>query len=259
MAQAASPKCGSCFQIHEIYIVYFCIECENYYCEECNTAHTYQKVTRHHQTQKATDLIPGVKSVCSEHKEKFVLMCNTCNVQVCTSCVAENHNGHNFSKFVDVVSKLQEENGIKVRAKTNVANQNINEIENNLKSFENDVVSVIKAITNESSMIKRMIDTSVAEMIALVKDQSKKEKDNIDKIHHASYRVYIDGQDLDKSNRALDKTWPVWARIQRLNDLKEKIKKLDINVLSEFPTVSLNRKSVSEDDIRKLISTYTLR
>ncbi|CAG2241612.1 unnamed protein product [Mytilus edulis] len=256
MAQAASKTCEICVSAPGSQ---YCLDCEQYYCENCKSLHKRQKLSTNHQFQHASELIPEGKSRCSQHKEEFNLMCNTCNVPVCTSCVTGKHNKHEFSKLVDAIAQLLGENEKQVRDKTNEANQNITKIEDSLKSFDNDVKSVIKAITDQSNMIKRMIDKSVAQMIVLVKEQSKKEKDKLMKSLSSAKSVLVAGQNLDKRRRDLDKTRPDETMVQRINKMKEEINELHIESPPEFPKIAFEGKAVTEDDIRQLIGTYTFR
>ncbi|CAG2210554.1 unnamed protein product [Mytilus edulis] len=186
-------------------------------------------------------------------------MCNTCNVLVCTSCVAGKHNKHEFSKLVDAIAQLRGENEKQIYDKINEANQNITEIEDSLTSFDNDVESVIQAVTDQSNMIKCMVDKGVAQMIALVNSQSTKEKDKIMKSLSAAKSVLVAGQNIDRKRLDLDKTRPDETMVQKVNKMKEKIIKLHIDPLPEFPKISFNSKAVTEDDISKLIGSHTLR
>ncbi|CAG2210558.1 TIF1B [Mytilus edulis] len=256
MAQAASKTCEICLSAPGSQ---YCLECEQYYCENCKSLHKRQTLSTNHQFQHASELIPEGKSRCSQHKEEFNLMCNTCNVPVCTSCVTGNHNGHKFSKLVDVIAQLRGENEKNIRDKTNEANQNITKIEVSLKSFDNDVESVIKAIVDQSNNIKRMVDKSVFKMIALVREQSTKEKDKLMKILSAAKSTLVAGQNLDRRRKDLDKTRPDKTMVQQINKMKEEISKLDIDSLPEFPKISFDCKAVTEDDIRQLIGSNTLR
>ncbi|XP_063405980.1 E3 ubiquitin-protein ligase TRIM71-like [Mytilus trossulus] len=256
MAQAASKTCEVCVSAPGSH---YCIDCEEYYCENCKFVHDRQKLSRNHQFQKASDCIPEGKSRCSEHKEELSLICNTCNAQICPSCVTGKHNGHTFSKIVDVIAQLGGDNETKMRDKTNEANQNIKKIEESLNVFDNSVESVIKAINDEGNKVKRMVDKSVAQMIALVKGQSKKEKDKLMNMLSDAKSVLDDGQTLDKKRKELDKTRQDGSLVQKINNLKEEIDKLHINSLPEFPNITFSRKSVAEDDIRQLIGTYSIR
>ncbi|CAG2230028.1 unnamed protein product [Mytilus edulis] len=254
MAQAASKTCEVCVSAPGSH---YCIDCEEYYCENCKFVHNRQKLSRNHQFQKASDRIPEGKSRCSEHKEELSLICNTCNAQICTRCVTGKHNGHTFSQIVDVIVQLRGDNETKLRGKTNEANQNIKKIEESLNVFDNSVESVIKAINDEGNMIKRMVDKSVAQMIALVKEQSKKEKDKLMNMLSDAKSVLVGGH-LDIKRHELDKTRQDGSLVQKINNLKEEIDKLTINSLPEFPNISFSRKAVAEDDIRQLIGTFTI-
>ncbi|XP_071144038.1 E3 ubiquitin-protein ligase TRIM71-like [Mytilus edulis] len=255
MAQAASKTCEICMSAPGSQ---YCLDCEQYYCENCKLLHKRQKSSTYHQFQHASGLIPEGKSRCGQHKEEFTLMCNTCNVPVCTSCVAGKHNGHKFSKMVDAIAQLRGENETLIHDKTNEANQNITKIEDNLKSFDNDVESVIKAITDQGNMIKSMVDKSVAQMIALVKEQSKKEKDKLTKSLSATKSTLVAGQNLDKRRRDLDKTRPDENMVLQMKKMKEDINKLRIDSLPQFPKISFQSKAVTGNDIRHLLGSYTL-
>ncbi|CAG2248380.1 unnamed protein product [Mytilus edulis] len=255
MAQAASKTCEVCVSAPGSQ---YCIECEEYYCENCKLLHNRQKLSRNHQFQKASDLIPDGKSKCNEHKEELTLICNTCNAQICTSCVTGQHNGHTFSKIVDVIGQLRGDNETKIRAKENESIHNMKKIEDSLKSFNNSVESVIKSINDEGNIIKRMVDKSVAQMIALVKEQSKKEKGKLLNSLADAKSVFVDGQTLDRKRKELEKTRQDGSLVQKINNLKEEIDKLTINSLPEFPKISFSRKSVAEDDIRQMMGTYTI-
>ncbi|CAG2233952.1 unnamed protein product [Mytilus edulis] len=196
---------------------------------------------------------------CNEHKEEPSLMCVSCNVPVCTRCVAGKHNRHEFSTLADAIAQIRGYNETTIRTKTNEANQNEKNIGDSLRSFDNATASVIKDIIDESNMIKSMIDKFIAQKIALVKEESTKEKNKLTNMlsDARSVRFYV--QELDKKRKDIDTTREDGTMVQQIIKLKEKINKLHIDSLPEFPKISFNRKSVDGDDIRKLIGTHSLR
>ncbi|CAG2246016.1 TRIM71 [Mytilus edulis] len=202
MAQAASKTCEMCMSAAGIQ---YCLDCEEYYCANCKLLHYRQKLSRTHQFQKATDLIPEGTSKCNEHREELTLMCNTCGVLVCTSCVTGKHNGHTFSKFSGAIAQLRGENETRINSRRREANQHKKNIEQSLIWFDNAVESVIKTITEECTMIKRMVDKSIAEMIAFVKEQSQKEKYKLIQMMSEAESVLDAGLKLDKDRQELDK------------------------------------------------------
>ncbi|XP_063405985.1 transcription intermediary factor 1-beta-like [Mytilus trossulus] len=255
MAQAASKTCEVCVSAPGSH---YCIDCEEYYCGNCKLLHNRQKLSKNHQFQKAFELITEGKSKCNEHKEELTLNCNICNAQICTRCVTGKHNGHTFSQIVDVIVQLQGENETKIHATTNEANQNIQNIEDSLISFDNSVESVIKAINDEGGKIKSMVDKTVAQMITLVKEQSKKEKDKLMNMLANAQSELVAVHTLDRKRTELAKTRQDGNLVQKINNLKEEIDKLHINSLPKFPKISFSRKSVAEDDIRQMIGTYNI-
>ncbi|XP_071141929.1 transcription intermediary factor 1-beta-like [Mytilus edulis] len=256
MAQAASKTCEICVSAPGSQ---YCLDCEQFYCENCRSLHKRQKLSTNHQFQNASVRIPEGKSRCSQHKEELSLMCNTCNVLVCASCVTGKHNGHIFSKLIDVIAKLRTENETQMQDKTKEANRKVKKIEENLLSFDNTVGSVIKAITEQSNTIKRMVDTSVAAMIALVKEQTKKEKDKLIKMLFDANSVLVAGHNLDKQRKELDKTRQDETTVQQMKKLTEEINKLYLDSPPELPKIYFNRKCVTEEEIKQLIGTYSLR
>ncbi|CAG2203309.1 unnamed protein product [Mytilus edulis] len=256
MAQSASKTCEICVSAPGSH---YCLDCEQLYCENCKSLHKRQKLSTNHQFQNASESIPEGKSRCSEHKEELSFMCNTCNVLVCASCVTGKHNGHKFSKLVDVIAQLRDENKTQIQGKTNEEITNKRKIEESLESFDQAVASVIKAITDEGSKIKRMVDTSVAQMIASIKEQSQTEKDKLINMLSDAKSVLAAGQKLDIRRHELAKTRHDGTLVQEMNNLKEEINKLQINDLPNFPKIVFNRKPVAEDDIMQLIGTFNLR
>ncbi|XP_071141924.1 E3 ubiquitin-protein ligase TRIM71-like [Mytilus edulis] len=172
MAQAASKTCQLCMSAAGSQ---YCLDCEEYYCENCKLLHNRQKLSRTHQFKKASDLIPEATCKCNEHTEELTLICNTCGLLVCTSCVTGKHNGHSFSKLSEAIAQLRRKNETRLKSRRKEANERKKNIEQSLVWFDNAVESVTKTLTDESTMNKRMVDTFVAKMIALVEKQSEKE------------------------------------------------------------------------------------
>ncbi|CAC5420372.1 unnamed protein product [Mytilus coruscus] len=177
MAQAACKTCEICENAPGSH---YCVECEQYFCEKCKIFHKKkQNISKCHMFQSALDVIPAGKSKCKEHTDNFDFLCKTCNVPVCSSCVTDIHNGHKLSKILDSNSELKEKNDQELRQKIKDATSNMEKVEQGLSSFDEKVDIVIKAITDEGTKLKAMIDKHISQMIESLKDQSKKEKDKL--------------------------------------------------------------------------------
>ncbi|CAC5375248.1 unnamed protein product [Mytilus coruscus] len=256
MAQAASKTCEICISASGSQ---YCLECEQYFCENCKIFHKRQKGTNNHQFQSSSDVIPEGKSKCLDHKEDLSFLCNTCNVAVCSSCVTGSHKGHAFSKLMDSMSQMKEKNKKVLRRKVQEITQNMKKMEEGLKAFDVKVGVVVKAITEEGTKIKDMIDKCIAQMIASVKDQSRTEKDKLRKIIADTKLDLKAGSDLDKKIYELDKTRNDGKLLQSLQTLTDDIAKLTIEPLPEFPNVQYTVKSATDNDIKQLFGTFKIR
>ncbi|XP_052096617.1 E3 ubiquitin-protein ligase TRIM71-like [Mytilus californianus] len=255
MAQAASKTCEICISASGSQ---YCLECEQYFCENCKIFHKRQKGTINHQFQSSLDVIPEGKSKCPDHKEDLCFLCNTCNVAVCSSCVTGSHTGHAFSKLMDSITKLKVKIKKDLHRKVHETTQNLKKIEEGLKAFDVNVEVVVKAITEEGTNIKAMVDKCIAEMIASVKDQSKTEKDKLTKIMADSKMDLKAGSDISNKIYELEKTRNDGQLLQSLQKLTNDIAKLTIEPISEFPNIQYTAKPVTDNDIKQLFGIFKI-
>ncbi|XP_063436145.1 E3 ubiquitin-protein ligase TRIM71-like [Mytilus trossulus] len=178
MAQVASKTCEICVSASGSQ---YCLECEQYFCENCKIFHKRQKLSKNHQFQSSEDDIPEAKSKCKDHNEDVSLLCNTCNVVVCSKCVTGNHKGHAFSQLMDSITQLKEKTKKNVSRKVQEATLNMEKIEEGQQAFAMKIEAVVKTITEEGTQIKAMVDKYIEQMITSIKNQSMMEKDKLAK------------------------------------------------------------------------------
>ncbi|XP_071138872.1 E3 ubiquitin-protein ligase TRIM71-like [Mytilus edulis] len=256
MAQTASKTCEICISATGSQ---YCLECEQYFCENCKTFHNRQKISKTHQFQSSTGVIPEGKSKCKDHNEDFSFVCKTCNVVVCSSCVTGSHTGHAFSKLMDSITQLKEKNTTYLSRKVQESTQNMKQIEEGIKEFDVKVEEVVKAITNEGAKLKAMVDKCVAEMISSVNDQFRREKDKLTKIM-ADIRMDLKaGSDLDKQIYELDKVRNDGNLLKSLQKLTDDIAELMIKPIPEFPNIKYTAKSATDNDVKQLFGNYIIR
>ncbi|XP_063436124.1 probable E3 ubiquitin-protein ligase MID2 [Mytilus trossulus] len=256
MAQAASKTCEICVSAPGSQ---YCLECEQYFCENCKTFHNRQKISKTHQFQSSTGSIPEGRSKCKDHNEDVSFVCNTCNTAVCSSCVTGSHKGHEFSKFIDSILQLKEKNKNNLRRKVNEETQNIKQIEEGIQAFDVNVEEEVKAITEEGSRIKAMVDKCISEMIASVKDQSRKERNKLTNVFADTKANLKTGSDLDKKTDELNKTRNDGKLLQSLQQLTDKIAKLTVKPIPEFPKIKYTAKSATDNDVKQLFGNYIIR
>ncbi|VDI25840.1 Hypothetical predicted protein [Mytilus galloprovincialis] len=206
----------------------------------------------------AADVIPKGKSKCKDDNEDLSFVCNTCNVAVCISCVTGSHKRHDLSKLRDSISRLKASNEVELYSKVQEATTNMKKIEEGIQAFDVKVERVVKAITEEGTHIKAMVDKCVGEMIASVKDQSRKERDKLTQKMAVTKVDLKAGSDLDKNLYELYKTRNDGKLLQSLQTLTDDIANLTIEPLTEYPDVHHTAKSVTDHDILQLFGTFNI-
>ncbi|XP_076080134.1 transcription intermediary factor 1-beta-like [Mytilus galloprovincialis] len=255
MAQAASKTCEICVSAPGSQ---YCLECEQYFCENCKTFHNRQKISKTHQFQSSTGVIPEGKSKCKDHNEDVSFACNTCNTAVCSSCVTGSHKGHEFSKLIDNILQLKEKNKNNLRRKVNEATQNIKQIEEGIQTFDVKVTEVVKAITEEGTRIKAMVDKCITEMIASFKEKSRIERDKLTTVFADTKANLKAESDLDKKTNELNKTRNDGKLLQSLQKLTDDIAKLTVKPIPEFPKIKYIAKSATDNDVKQLFGNYII-
>jgi len=84
---------------------FYCLDCQEYFCEACAKVHQKAKISKHHQIiaiEKMKDeveikSISNSQSSCQIHQQKEVeLFCNDCKLPICLLCV-DQHPSHKIS------------------------------------------------------------------------------------------------------------------------------------------------------------------
>jgi hypothetical protein len=112
----SEPKpslCTLCEDANPHPITHYCVECEEYFCEASATFHKKMKVSRDHQLVSTSEKPVDVKKaaprpLCGDHKRSYDLFDKTCQVFVCTECIAKKHNKHEFQALLDAERDCRE-------------------------------------------------------------------------------------------------------------------------------------------------------
>ena len=256
MAQVSTKPCEICEQAPG---THFCLDCEQYYCDNCKVLHKKQKYARSHEFQLATEVIPEVKSKCDDHNETYTFFCKTCNVPVCSRCVTGKHNGHKFSAIHDFVTEFREANSLKLEPKIRDLERNIKNVSSGLQKFEGEVAHVIRAIEQEGNRMKAMIDLCIAEKIKSVQDKSKQEKMNIERVLNSMKTELKSMQTMDTERKMLEKARPDGALIKKLQALQIDIDQLTPTKPPDIPSITCVPGKVKENDVKQLLGTFVFR
>lgn len=159
---------------------------------------------------------------------------------------------------MDSISQLREETKNDLRKKVQEATINMKKMEEGLTKFGMKVENVFKAITEKGTKMKAMVDKCVVAMIASVKDQSKKERDNLKQLSADTEMDLKTGSDLDKKIYEINKTRNDGKLLQSLKKLTDDISKVTIKPIPKFPNIQYTVKPVNDNDITQLFGIFKI-
>ena len=159
-------KCDSC---KENEAVKFCVECSFNYCSICLETRARIPIARNHQLQPATSTKVEINvkkySKCFEHSELMTLMCENCEIMVCSYCLTLKHKNHNFMHaseyFVSAKVKF-EEHLKKIEETLQNVTKNIKCSEDMMHDNELKASNLKKEIQQRGEDVKKIIDSIVA-------------------------------------------------------------------------------------------------
>lgn len=237
----------------------FCRDCEQFFCMNCKSLHKRMKATKNHEFQSSENVVPEVKLRCEEHKEDFIFRCDNCEISVCVHCVTGKHKGHTVSSITEFISNLKKTVRNEMKLKLDAFQTHEKQIEEDISTFDMSVTSVIKALTEEGSKLKAMVDRHIEKMITTLKEKARKEKEPLTKMMLDYKQLLEQAKELEKKEDQILQSREDASIIQNLQTLNDDITKMSIVPLPVFPSVKYSAKSTSDSDVDQLIGTYTLR
>ena len=152
-----------------------CIECKQYLCRECLTAHGKWPVLKKHTVFTMEELVnpenqdkTREKSTCEKHEnETLKYYCETCKKLVCIDCVLLEHNkeGHSYLSTEEVAEKKRD----LLKSSSNFLNDQLKEGSNALKHIEH----VLQELEKNAEKAKDQIGKQRENILKAFTDRQK--------------------------------------------------------------------------------------
>ena len=148
--------CGECEQFAGSTIRYYCVDCQNYLCNDCVALHKRVKAYRGHKVIPVEEintvtLQSSRVEHCPVHKDEALkLYCETCSKLVCRDCTLVEHRQHSYKFLEDSRKQIESEmSALKsdVEKKRAVFKHNLEEIKK-VEAAALDYSEVLKADIN---------------------------------------------------------------------------------------------------------------
>ncbi|XP_052690222.1 uncharacterized protein LOC128168150 [Crassostrea angulata] len=158
---------------------FYCNDCHQQMCEQCRDEHQKSPDTKNHEVvsyQQRKRQLPEVK--CQIHVNKDVdMLCEQCEVPVCSKCAIKDHVGHTF---IDLETVYAEKCGVCLNEINKIEEYFLPTSQDLLKSTKEDSIEIKKIMDSirasmmaEAESLKRMVDTLTSNNIKQVNEQEK--------------------------------------------------------------------------------------
>ncbi|XP_052684357.1 uncharacterized protein LOC128164508 [Crassostrea angulata] len=158
---------------------FYCNDCHQPMCEQCRDVHQKSPETKIHEVasyQQRKRQLPEVK--CHIHVNRYVdMLCEQCQVPVCSKCATKDHGGHTF---IDLETVYAEKCAICLNEINKIEEYFLPTSQDLLKSTKNDSTEIKKimeslrtSIRTAAESLKSMVDAVTSDNIKQVNEQEK--------------------------------------------------------------------------------------
>nr|XP_034312080.1 uncharacterized protein LOC117684375 [Crassostrea gigas] len=176
--------------------LFYCNDCHLRLCEQCKNEHQKSLETQNHEVvpyPQRKRKLPVEK--CKDHPTKDIdMLCEDCQVPVCSKCVIQNHRRHAFNDLETIYSKkytLCLDEIHKINQYFLPSSLDIQEdIRENFKEIKASMDKIRTSIKAKAESLKRLVDTVASDEIKQVNKMEKSLKEKL-KSQDKSYQDYI--------------------------------------------------------------------
>ncbi|KAK3084967.1 hypothetical protein FSP39_022153 [Pinctada imbricata] len=225
-AQRAVP-CNICED--EVPGEYYCIECKQTLCSQCEKSHKRVAATKNHNIVLRTQVgdIDTTTLTCTDHGDPASCHCEKCNIPVCIKCVTGKHKGHDMSDIFDVLEKEKK-----------LLQDDIKAMQRDLPTLKSHRGEVLTKKENYKKEINKILKDMEDENQAVVKHINKlykERRDDILCIQDSNLAVF-DGVEVEMKTKII-------SYEKRISEYTDTISK---NSLVALRNVVKQKKSLSE-------------
>jgi len=185
-----NTQCELCLD-HEVQSTAFCIECDQYICDQHLMIHNRKQRFRSHQVVNTAERpskemrVKMAISYCEQHPDKPIeLYCYDCKDVTCLMCYVKKHSKHECSDVNESADKFLPQLTVDIEKVGTCANQSRKEVERieaNIKMFCEKIACTENAISHQSNQLIALIQSherQLIEEINFFKDKQLKEMES---------------------------------------------------------------------------------
>ncbi|KAK3083741.1 hypothetical protein FSP39_002404 [Pinctada imbricata] len=216
-AQRAVP-CDICED--EIPGKYYCIECKQTLCPQCEKNHKRVAGTKHHNIVLRTQVgdIDNTTFTCTDHGNQASFHCEKCNIAVCTKCVTGKHRGHNLSDLDDIWESEKK-----------IFHDDVKALQRAISTLETQRGEILTEKENYKKKTKKILKNIDDENQAAMEELQRIHKERVNKVHSIqnSHLAIFDGFDKEMKTKII-------SFENRISEYEEMIKKKNLPALRKI-------------------------
>ncbi|XP_072042351.1 E3 ubiquitin-protein ligase TRIM45-like [Amphiura filiformis] len=219
----------------------YCMDCKEFFCQTCHTAHDTLKTNKDHKIVSVEDLRSGkvmlpVTAIedqkCKDHDgETKKFYCETCEKLICRDCIVLGHRQHQVISLKEASEKQV--------AKLEDLSRGNEDLKKDCRDAIQKTEDVQKTLAATSKEVKKNL--------ARVKNEYHKQVDAIFKKHEVDARS-VEVQNAKELDHIKDNLQTTLAKLESACDLATRVTQTgsDYDVTSVFPTLSASLEELNE-------------
>ncbi|XP_071123256.1 uncharacterized protein [Mytilus edulis] len=248
---ASQELCDICEQRHVTKSsTFWCPECEQAFCNDCNAYHGFSKLSKHHVTVSIQDnsalslSISQISNTCMDHNEQYQLVCQAHDELLCLKCI-EKHDG---CKGIIPISKVIE--NVKKSSLFQETQQSLNDINRNIEMLQNK-------ITKQKGSIKQQEEA----ILSQISETRNKINDHLDELEE---KIRNEVSDITaKLKNDMNQTLQILEhKSGNTNDAEQQLKDMDRNATDVQTFLGLRKISseaaTTESFLQSIIRDHSL-
>lgn len=240
MAQVASKVCEICEGGHG---KYHCQVCNQLFCENCKMIHTRQWISKNH-----TYLT--VSNTNMENK----MFSNNC---ISVTKVNRHSTTDPSESTKNKLEELQTESLMNIEEKVAKAKSCISQMDNNRKSYRENIKKVINTITEDGDHLKKLVDQRIDELKKMIRDKEEKEIEKMVTYNKGCRAVLQKFQSLEKDIKDVVATTDVHIQLlQKMKQFNADVDSIELQDVPDEPSASYTNKKLSGTDIDTLHALF---
>ncbi|XP_052098757.1 uncharacterized protein LOC127733432 [Mytilus californianus] len=213
--------------------------------------------SKNYRSEKTAYSILEVTSMCNDHSEDFIFICDRCDVPVCKICVVREHKGHKLSDIEETATMRENALANVLTPRIAGAVRNSSEMSLNLSTFDSEINEVNRAIERHGESIKELVDRQVALMVKNVKERAGRRKNKYSDVNDTLNDAVVKGKQLQQRHQDLTKSKNDGALILQLKKLSKDASDFHYPSVPNFPTVKYHPPKVTEGDVESLFGAFS--